>query len=118
MKKDRIDTVRLKLLKIAARIVCSARYILFKLCARHFSGVTIFSFIYVAVRIVHELFRIIKFFADMLNGSFTAVLNNTTYIGLKRPSARSFKATVTDFKGHRHGAEGQYELSISIADIE
>ena len=33
MKKDRIDTVRLNLLKIAARIVHSARYIFFKLCS-------------------------------------------------------------------------------------
>ena len=33
MKKDRIDTVRLKLLKIAAKIVHSARYIVFKLCS-------------------------------------------------------------------------------------
>ena len=33
LKKDRIDTVRLKLLKVAARIVHSARYVLFKLCS-------------------------------------------------------------------------------------
>ena len=33
MRKDRIDTVRLKLLKIAARIVTSARYVYFKLCS-------------------------------------------------------------------------------------
>ena len=33
MRKDRIDTVRLKLLKIAARVVRSARYVLFKLCS-------------------------------------------------------------------------------------
>ena len=33
MRKDRIDTVRLKLLKIAARIVSSARYVYFKLCS-------------------------------------------------------------------------------------
>ena len=33
MRKDRIDTVRLKLLKIAARIVHSARYVVFKLCS-------------------------------------------------------------------------------------
>ena len=33
MRKDRIDTVRLKLLKIAARIVRSARYLYFKLCS-------------------------------------------------------------------------------------
>ena len=33
MRKDRIDTVRLKLLKIAARIVRSARYVYFKLCS-------------------------------------------------------------------------------------
>ena len=33
MKKDRIDTVRLNLLKIAARIVHSARYVVFKLCS-------------------------------------------------------------------------------------
>ena len=33
MKKDRIDTVRLNLLKLAARIVHSARYIFFKLCS-------------------------------------------------------------------------------------
>lgn len=32
LRKDRIDTVRLKLLKIAARIVRSARYVVFKLC--------------------------------------------------------------------------------------
>ena len=33
MRKLRIDTVRLKLLKIAARVVHSARYITFKLCS-------------------------------------------------------------------------------------
>ncbi len=33
MRKDRIDTVRLKLLKLAARIVSSARYVFFKLCS-------------------------------------------------------------------------------------
>jgi len=33
MKKDRIDTFRMKVLKIAARIVRSARYIYFKLCS-------------------------------------------------------------------------------------
>lgn len=33
MKKQRIDTIRLKLLKIAARIVYSARYVTFKLCS-------------------------------------------------------------------------------------
>ena len=33
MKKDRVDTIRLKLLKIAARIVRSARYVVFKLCS-------------------------------------------------------------------------------------
>ena len=33
MRKDRIDTVRLKLLKLAARIVRSARYVYFKLCS-------------------------------------------------------------------------------------
>ena len=33
MRKDRIDTVRLKLLKIAARVVSSARYVYFKLCS-------------------------------------------------------------------------------------
>lgn len=33
MQKDRIDTVRLKLLKIATRIVRSARYVYFKLCS-------------------------------------------------------------------------------------
>ena len=33
MRKDRINTVRLKLLKIAARIVSSARYVYFKLCS-------------------------------------------------------------------------------------
>ena len=31
--KQRIDTVRLKLLKIAAKVVRSARYITFKLCS-------------------------------------------------------------------------------------
>lgn len=33
LRKDRIDTLRLKLIKIAARIVRSARYIVFKLCS-------------------------------------------------------------------------------------
>ena len=33
MKKQQIDTIRLKLLKIAARVVHSARYITFKLCS-------------------------------------------------------------------------------------
>ena len=33
LKKDRIDTLRLKLLKIAARIVRSARYVFFRLCS-------------------------------------------------------------------------------------
>ena len=33
MRKQRIDTVRLKLLKLAAKAVCSARYITFKLCS-------------------------------------------------------------------------------------
>lgn len=33
LAKDRIDTIRLKLLKIAARIVRSARYTVFKLCS-------------------------------------------------------------------------------------
>ena len=33
MRKQRIDTVRLKLLKIAAKIIRSARYITFKLCS-------------------------------------------------------------------------------------
>ena len=33
MQKQRIDTVRLKLLKIAAKVVHSARYITFKLCS-------------------------------------------------------------------------------------
>lgn len=33
MRKDRIDTVRFKLLKLAARIVKSARYVYFKLCS-------------------------------------------------------------------------------------
>ena len=33
MRKDRIDTVRLKLLKLAVRIVKSARYVYFKLCS-------------------------------------------------------------------------------------
>ena len=33
MWKQRIDTVRLKLLKIAAKVVHSARYITFKLCS-------------------------------------------------------------------------------------
>ena len=33
MRKQRIDTIRLKLLKIAAKAVRSARYITFKLCS-------------------------------------------------------------------------------------
>jgi len=33
MRKFQIDTIRLKLLKIAAKMVCSARYITFKLCS-------------------------------------------------------------------------------------
>ncbi|NLK28380.1 MAG: IS1380 family transposase, partial [Clostridiales bacterium] len=33
MRKLRIDTLRLKLIKIAARVVRSARYITFKLCS-------------------------------------------------------------------------------------
>ncbi|MCM1552990.1 MAG: transposase, partial [Butyrivibrio sp.] len=33
IRKLRIDTVRLKLIKIAARVVRSARYITFKLCS-------------------------------------------------------------------------------------
>ena len=33
MKRDRVDTLRLKLLKIAARVVRSARYVFFKLCS-------------------------------------------------------------------------------------
>ena len=33
MKKQRIDTIRLKLLKVAAKAVHSARYIVFKLCS-------------------------------------------------------------------------------------
>ena len=33
MRKQRIDTIRLKLLKIAARVIRSARYITFKLCS-------------------------------------------------------------------------------------
>ena len=33
LKKDRIDTLRLKLLKIAARVVRSSRYIYFQLCS-------------------------------------------------------------------------------------
>lgn len=33
MRKQRIDTVRLKLLKIAAKVIHSARYIIFKLCS-------------------------------------------------------------------------------------
>ena len=33
MRKQRVDTVRLKLLKIAAKVVRSARYITFKLCS-------------------------------------------------------------------------------------
>ena len=33
MRKQRIDTVRLKLIKIAAKVIRSARYITFKLCS-------------------------------------------------------------------------------------
>ena len=33
MRKQRIDTVRLKLLKVAAKVIRSARYITFKLCS-------------------------------------------------------------------------------------
>lgn len=33
MRKQRIDTIRLKLLKIAAKVVKSARYKYFKLCS-------------------------------------------------------------------------------------
>ncbi len=33
MRKQRIDTIRLKLLKIAAKVIRSARYITFKLCS-------------------------------------------------------------------------------------
>jgi hypothetical protein len=33
MRKQRVDTIRLKLLKIAARVVTSARYKYFKLCS-------------------------------------------------------------------------------------
>ena len=33
MRKQHIDTVRLKLLKIAAKVIRSARYITFKLCS-------------------------------------------------------------------------------------
>jgi hypothetical protein len=33
MRKQRVDTIRLKLLKIAARVIRSARYITFKLCS-------------------------------------------------------------------------------------
>ena len=33
MRKQRIDTIRLKLLKVAARAVHSARYVIFKLCS-------------------------------------------------------------------------------------
>ena len=33
MRKQRVDTIRLKLLKVAAKIVRSARYIIFKLCS-------------------------------------------------------------------------------------
>ena len=35
MRKQRIDTIRLKLLKIAARVVRSARYKYFKLCSSY-----------------------------------------------------------------------------------
>jgi len=34
MRKQQVDTIHLKLMKIAARAVCSARYITFKLCSR------------------------------------------------------------------------------------
>jgi len=33
MRKQRIDTVRLKLIKLAAKIIRSARYMIFKLCS-------------------------------------------------------------------------------------
>ena len=33
LRKDRIDTLRLKLLKIAVKVVRSARYVFFKLCS-------------------------------------------------------------------------------------
>jgi len=33
MRKQRIDTIRLKLLKIAAKVIRSVRYITFKLCS-------------------------------------------------------------------------------------
>ena len=33
MRKQRIDTVRLKLIKVAAKVIRSARYITFKLCS-------------------------------------------------------------------------------------
>ena len=33
IRKQRIDTVRLKLLKIVAKVILSARYIIFKLCS-------------------------------------------------------------------------------------
>jgi len=33
MRRQQIDTIRLKLLKIAAKVVRSARYITFKLCS-------------------------------------------------------------------------------------
>jgi hypothetical protein len=33
MRKQRIDTIRLKLLKVAAKVVHSARYQIFKLCS-------------------------------------------------------------------------------------
>ena len=33
LRKDRVNTIRLKLLKIAGRIVRSARYVVFKLCS-------------------------------------------------------------------------------------
>jgi len=33
IRKQRIDTIRLKLLKIAAKVIRSARYITFKLCS-------------------------------------------------------------------------------------
>ena len=33
MKQDRIDTVRLKLFKLASKIVSTGRYLYFKLCS-------------------------------------------------------------------------------------
>ena len=35
MRKMRIDAIRLKLLKVAAKVVHSARYITFKLCSSY-----------------------------------------------------------------------------------